>query len=620
MNLKAVLHSPRWVGLVVAVSAFAVYLKTLAPSVTFIDSGELATVACTLGIAHPTGYPLFTLFGWVFSNLPIAGEQILRLNIMAAVFCAAGVFVFFQLTHLLLTTATKAKEMSALIASVGASLLLGFSETYWSQATSVEVYSLHVLFLSLVLYCFMRATLYDEGRRGKQAESSALSETKWWMLFAFMLGLSFTNHMTTILLAPGLLYLYFVSRGSGSDSWQRILRMVMPFVIGFSVYLYLPVRAASGVLLNWGNPVTLERFLWHLSGKQFRVWIFSSTEAAGRQLRYFANSLPHEFAYVGLFLAIIGAFILFRSNRKLAIAVLLLFISCVLYSINYDIHDIDSYFLLAYFCIALWSAFALFRLYEWMQNVAALQSRVGAVLIIAASLAPVGVHYRMNDESSNNLVEDYTKNMFASVKPNALVISYQWDYWVSAAYYFQIVKKYRDDVAVVDKELLRRSWYLLQLQRRYPWLIQRSKPEVEAFTNELYKFEHDLPYNPSVIQSRYVEMISSFISRNIASRPVYVTSEIETEFTGRFQRVPDGLALRLEADSVFHGTDVPKYEIRPFERKGRLEDMVKNLYLSSLKARAVYYYQHGFPDEPRRISNLASEITTKLGSTSPVQN
>ncbi len=614
MNLNSVVQSPRSIGLVIAVSAFAVYLKTLAPSVTFIDSGELATVACTLGIAHPTGYPLFTLLGWVFSKLPIANEPIFRLNLMAALFCAAGVFVFFQLIHLFLTTVAKAKETSGLIGSAGATLLLAFSETYWSQATSVEVYSLHVLLLSLVLYCFMRATFYNEGGREKQPERHGLSETRWWMLFAFTLGLSFTNHMTTILLAPGLLYLYFASRGSGRDSWQRILRMVTPFIIGLSVYLYLPVRAAGGALLNWGNPVTLERFLWHFTGKQFRVWIFSSTEAAGRQFNYFINSLPHEFAYVGLILAIVGVIVLFRLHRKLAVSVLLLFVTCVLYSINYDIHDIDSYFLLAYFCIALWSGFALVRLYEWMANVPLLHPRVAGALIIVASLAPVGVHYKMNDESSNRLVEDYTKNMFASVKPNALVISYQWDYWVSAAYYFQIVKKYRDDVAVVDKELLRRSWYLLQLERRYPWLIQRSKAEVEAFNSELYKFEHDIPYNPSIIQSRYVEMISSFISRNIALRPVYVTSEIEPEFTAGFQRVPEGLAFRLEADTVFHGTGLPKYEIRPFERTGRLEDMVKNLYLSSLKARAVYYYQHGFQDEPERISNLASDIATKLGS------
>jgi hypothetical protein len=123
------------------------------------------------------------------------------------------------------------------------------------------------------------------------------------------------------------------------------------------------------------------------------------------------------------------------------------------------------------------------------------------------------------------------------------VISYQWDFWVSASYYYQVVKGVRQDIAVVDKELLRRSWYLLQLERRYPWLIQASRAEVEAFNRELIKFEHDTPYNPTVIQARYADMISSFISKTISSRPVYVTSEIEPEFTTGFQRIPEGLAF-----------------------------------------------------------------------------
>jgi hypothetical protein len=613
-NFKALFSSPRRVGLLVALFAFAVYLKTLAPSVTFIDSGELATVACTLGIAHPTGYPLFTLLGWVFSKLPLGGEEVFRLNIMAAVFCAVGVFVFFQLMHLLLTIVSKRRtEAATLVASTGASFLLAFSETYWSQATSIEVYSLHVLFLSLILFCFVKANFYNRSEMESGNGKRQLSETSWWMVFAFTLGLAFTNHMTTILLAPALLYLYFAVQGGGKNSWQRILRMGVPFVLGLSVYLYLPIRAAGGALLNWGNPITPERFFWHLSGKQFRVWLFSSTEAAGRQLDYFIKSLPHEFAYVGVILALVGLIVVFPANKKLAIGVVVLFLSCVFYSINYDIHDIDSYFLLAYVCIAVLSGFALFRIYSWVQVVPA---RVAGSLVIVVSLAPLGVHYRMNDESSNYLVEDYTKNMFASVKPNALVISYQWDFWVSASYYFQVVRGIRQDIAVVDKELLRRSWYLLQLERRYPWLIRESKKEVDAFSQELSKFEHDAPYNPSIIQARYVEMISSFISKTMVSRPVYVTSEIEPEFTTGFQRIPEGLAFRLANDTSFHGSDFYHYNVRPFEQRGRLEDMVKNLYLSSLNSRALYYYKHGFQPESQAATKVAEEIEARLGNVS----
>ena len=606
-RLKSTLTSPRWAGLLVSLIAFAVYLKTLAPSVTFIDSGELSTVACTLGIAHPTGYPLFTLLGCVFSRLPIAGEEIVRLNMMAAVYCAAGVFVFFQLMHLLLTVAVKPRgdqPFAPLIASAGAALVLAFSETYWSQATAVEVYSLHVFLVMLVLFFFMKATYRGDQRTGEKPA------TRWWLLFAFALGLSFTNHMTTILLAPGLLYLYFAEQGFGRRAWSRILHMSVPFVLGLSVYAYLPLRASRGTIMNWGNPVTLERFLWHLSGKQFRVWLFSSTEAAGKQLSYFINTFPHEFAYVGAMLGFAGMFALFAWNRRLAIGSLLLFVFCVLYSINYDIHDIDSYFLLAYITTALWSGPA----FLLVQRKTALHPWIIGALVALTSLAPLGVHYQQNDESKNHLVEDYTKNMFASLKPNALVLSYQWDFWVSAAYYEQVVKGYRTDVAVVDKELLRRSWYYLQLERRYPWLIHGCQEEVDAFNRELYKFEHDLPYNPSIIQARYVEMISSFLSRNAPGRPVYVTQEIEPEFTAGFQRIPEGLAFRLVRDTLFHETSIPDYSIRPFARTGRLEDMTRNLYVSSFSALASYYYRHGLVPQAQAAARAAEGVTSKLGN------
>jgi hypothetical protein len=602
MNLlKSLISTRAGNATLVSFLSFLIYLKTLAPSVTFIDAGELAAVAYTLGIAHPTGYPLFTLLGWVFARLPIASEEIVRLNVMAAFFCAVGVFLFYHLVHGVLTEAFtptsslkfKRKEVlppAIRVSSAGAALLLAFSETYWSQAVAIEVYSLHVLFLSLVLLSFFKAVFDGKGNPEERGQSS----NRWWYAFAFFLGLSFTNHMTTILLAPGLLYLYFATQGFVARSWRRVGYMAIPFLLGFSVYWYLPLRASQSPLMNWGNPATLEKFLWHWTGKQYRVWIFSSTEAAGRQLKYFIQALPDEFAYIGLALAVVGIVALWRAQRRIAITLLLLFFGCMFYSINYDIHDIDSYFLLAYFCIAILAAVGLLWVFRWLSE--SVNVKVAAVACIVLSLATCVLHYEKTDESNNHLVEDYTKNMFASLEQNALVLSYQWDYWVSASFYYQLVKNFRPDVTVVDKELLRRSWYFKQLEHRHPWLIENSRAEVEAFLKELDKFEHDRPYNPSVIQARFVDMIRSFIANNLATRPVYVTPEIESEFTAGMQRVPEGLALRVYADTLRHPMREVEFVYRPFERPGRLEDALKNLYTVSFNARGMYWMQSGDVD------------------------
>lgn len=602
--MKRLFLHPHGLAAMLGLGAFLVYLRTLAPTVAVIDSGELAAVACTLGVAHPTGYPLFTLLGWVFSRLPIAPEEIVRLNIMSAFLCALGVYSFFHLCRFVLGFAAqrvrpgkgRAEETSSgliLAASAAGSMLLAFSETFWSTALSVEVYSLHVLFLSVVSLSFFKACL-------AQREDPQSSSGIWWMIFAFTLGLSFTNHMTTILLAPGFLYLYFATQGGGITSWKRIGMMGVPFLAGLSVYVYLPIRAAQNPTLNWGYTATLERFLWHVSGKQYRVWIFSSTEAAGRQFNYFLNSLPAEVAFIGLFLGLIGVFALWKAHRKLALTTIILFVSCVLYSINYDIHDIDSYFLLAYVCIALWSACGFFAIASWLIRTGKMAARYVPALAVAVALVPVVYNYHRVDESSNYLVEDYTMNMFASLDKNAVIFSFQWDYWLSASYYYQLVKEMRPDIAVVDKELLRRSWYLKELEHRYPWLIENSRREVDAFLEELYKFEHDIPYNPAVIQGRFVGMIASFIKTSMVDRPVFVTAEIEQEFTQGLVRIPQGLAFRVTSDPNLEPAHLVDFKFRPFGRSGRLEDMFPRLYASSLNASGVYYHRAGMVAEARQ--------------------
>ena len=81
---------------------FIIYLFTLAPSVVEIDSGELATVQAKLGIAHPTGYPLFTLIGHLFYLLPLHLRKIYQLNLLTAVWCSLAVMVFVYTSKLVL--------------------------------------------------------------------------------------------------------------------------------------------------------------------------------------------------------------------------------------------------------------------------------------------------------------------------------------------------------------------------------------------------------------------------------------------------------------------------------------------------------------------------------------
>ncbi|MDH4222727.1 MAG: DUF2723 domain-containing protein [candidate division Zixibacteria bacterium] len=71
------------------------YLLTLCPAISWIDSGELSVVCHTLGIAHPTGYPLYTLIGKVFSLIPV-GTVIFRFNLLSLLFISfSNLIIYF---------------------------------------------------------------------------------------------------------------------------------------------------------------------------------------------------------------------------------------------------------------------------------------------------------------------------------------------------------------------------------------------------------------------------------------------------------------------------------------------------------------------------------------------
>src|SRR5690348_9119617 len=67
--------------------AFAVYAPTMSRGIGTVDQGELAAVATTLGIAHPTGYPLLTMMAHVWQRL-VPLRPILALDLFVAVLTA----------------------------------------------------------------------------------------------------------------------------------------------------------------------------------------------------------------------------------------------------------------------------------------------------------------------------------------------------------------------------------------------------------------------------------------------------------------------------------------------------------------------------------------------------
>src|SRR5215471_6271708 len=71
------------------ISSLSVYLVTLAPTVTLVDSGELIVAARYLGVAHAPGFPLYVLLAHLASIIPL-GSVAQRVNFASGLFAAGA--------------------------------------------------------------------------------------------------------------------------------------------------------------------------------------------------------------------------------------------------------------------------------------------------------------------------------------------------------------------------------------------------------------------------------------------------------------------------------------------------------------------------------------------------
>lgn len=542
-----------WIPVVTTIFVFIVYLFTLSRDIPAIDAGELATVQYTLGIAHPTGYPLFTLLGYVWSKIPLPAEGIVKMNILSALFSAIGIFFLMKALYMLLTTPLQQqktikqkfhKNASSnqpaqilepihywLAAVVGAGFA-AFSTTYWSQSTGVEVYSLQAALFSAYFFAVIRFI------------SSSTVSWRTIVILGGILGICFGNHMTSIFLLPGSLFLIIYK-------YKNLIKILKATAIwlgtaGFTsilLYLYLPLRASASPMLNWGNPVTWDNLIRHVSGKQYQVWMFSSSDVAKDNLHLFISNLPNEFSFIGIVFMIGGFIYLYRKHKPISIFLAITFLFCIFYAINYKIKDLLPYFLAAFISTAIlisgavmwiWASVDIFRTnpkFSW--------------LALGIPLYLITFNYPKVDQSNNFHIGDYTKEALTSVAPDAIILTYQWDILISPALYLQNVEHVSSDVLIIDKELLRRSWYISQIENKEPDFFSKIEKEKEQYLLELRKFEEGKRFDAGVLQNAYEQLISSILQAHYSSRPIYIAPEVLNNEIKNHKDVilPDSLQL-----------------------------------------------------------------------------
>ncbi|RPI25833.1 MAG: DUF2723 domain-containing protein [Acidobacteria bacterium] len=528
-------------------AAFALYLATLAPTVALIDSGELTFAASLLDIPHPPGTPLYVLVGYLFSLLPWETPAF-RLNLMSAFFAALAAGAAFLLATRTLSpplppdrqgarkkrgpTAAPAGTVpaAATAAALVAGLTFASSGTLWSYATVAEVYTLNTALLGLALFFFL----------GAPGSHSAWDLRLALLFFGMALAV---HHVSALFLVPGALYLIW-KRRAGASSLKELV-FLLP---GLATYLYLPIRASQKPLLNWGDPSTLERFFWHVSGKQYRSNFTPDLDTLLSRGWFFLKLTANEFTLVGIILVLLGLFLLWSKSRQLFVFIAVT-VSCNwLYALVYDIaEDNEAYLLPSFLLFVIALAWGLRHVFEaaWLRGKSVIIP-VWGLLSLLPVLSVVTL-YEENNHRHYFVARDYGLNVLENLQPKALLLTMDWQLY-SPLLYLQHVEQYRNDVLSVDVNLLRRSWYVAYLKRQYPGLMQAADDETDIYLKQLELFEHGRPFSPNVIQQAFVNLINRLVEITFSRKdPVYATVDRSEEpaVAQDYFRVPIGPLFRL---------------------------------------------------------------------------
>ncbi len=311
----------------------ALYLSTLAPSVLPGDSGEFQVVAATLGIPHPTGYPLYLLLGKVFSLLPVHSVAY-RLNLLSAVSAAAAVWAVYRVGRVL--------GLRRAAACVGAGLL-AVSDAFWSQATIAEKYSLNAFFVALTLWLALRWRQERQEKRPGQ---------RWLLAWVFCYGLSLTHHRTMALLAPAYLWLAWAT-DRGVFHWRSALRLLVVFLLPLALYGVLPLFSALDPPYAYVRIQSLRAFLDLVLAKPYQSHLLTGGLAIlPPRADELVRLLVRQFGPLGLGLAIGGWVVLKRRNGQAAWLLLVGVLAEMGFALCYDVPNRFVYYLPAYVWLA----------------------------------------------------------------------------------------------------------------------------------------------------------------------------------------------------------------------------------------------------------------------------
>jgi len=453
------------------------------------DAGDLITAAWFLGVPHLPGYPSYTLVAWLFARFPL-GNVACRIHLLSGMAGAATVGLAYLVgRNALGNTSDQSRFFSRLGPALGA-FFFGFAPLFWCHALIAEVYTLHMLFVGLVLVLMLRWRATGRGLFGA----------------ALAFGVGLGNHLTLVLMGPLILTLLWQHRGRLTPRTVAVSGVAL--LLGSSVYLYLPCRASANPIVNWGDPDTWGGFHWLVSAELYKDYLFGlpAADLPARLLDWWELTTI-QFAPMSWPLGLLGLCRLLWRDPWLGLGLLTHAAISLLFSIGYDVGDAYVHLLPVFFYIAVWMGLGVYQVFIVLGAIAGL-GRWRKPLLSVVTLTSVGlvvvaplVNCHNLDLKHDRKAQTYGREALRVVEPGALILA-RADGHIFTLWYYRYVVGMRSDVIIVNPSLYTFDWYRETVTSHHPRL-QTSGTEYI-----------DLP---------------SMVLRNIDQRAVYVAKEEEAE-------------------------------------------------------------------------------------------
>lgn len=466
-----------------------IYSATLAPSVTWWDSGELIAAVHSLGVPHPPGTPLYVIVGNVWAMLVVPFDYAVRVNLLSAVATAAAAA---------LAGALLARRARDPIAGFAAAVCAGAAASVWRNANEAEVYALALLAAVLILWTADRA--------GSEQEPGAA--WRWILLIAYACGLAYAVHLAALVAVPAALVL--IARVPKRVGLTSVAQLAGALLLGASIVLFMIVRAQHDPWVNQGDPATLAALVDVLGREQYADAGFWTRQAplylqignwfeyADWQWALGLNPAPPPspgrtlvtllFVVLALFGSAAHRALDRRSWRALAVLFATASIGVILYlnlkagpsygagvlpdNAPREARERDYFFATSFLVWGLWAGFGAVHLARRVGRAFSTRARALQVLT-AAGMAVAGLPIALNwaavDRSSGSDSRapiESARRILGSV-PRGGVLLAAGDNDTYPVWYAQRVEGFRRDVTGVTIPLLGTQWYRAELARRH---------------------------------------------------------------------------------------------------------------------------------------------------------